>query len=114
MVFRPNYDISAVIHLIYYVIYMLIRLLYNCMALIEEVTELVGCKTFLRYKYFKRSLDFLNSNTDVLTKRPKHLALIIGDETLSLPDLSQILVWCQILKIEAVSLFDVQGLFDNK
>lgn len=52
----------------------------------------------------------VHRSLDLVRKVPKHMALVIGEEMISLRDVAHLIVWCLVMRIPHVTLYDVEGM----
>ena len=69
---------------------------------------------FLDNIKLKSSSVFLLQDHTKLNRTPIHLGLVVTEDDISPTDISQMIVWCYILNIFQVSVYDMKGEYYSK
>ncbi|XP_077976948.1 dehydrodolichyl diphosphate synthase complex subunit Nus1-like isoform X1 [Glandiceps talaboti] len=59
----------------------------------------------------KRTRMKLKNDSKTLKKLPLHIGIVVVEDDVSFPDISNIVVWCMALGISFISLYDTAGIF---
>jgi len=62
-----------------------------------------------KIKLFSTDANVMEAEKQKLSKIPEHIAFILLEETISYPDLANLVIWCIELDIRHISLYDTQG-----
>lgn len=97
--------------------------LLHTLLLVAETLSIIRHRLLLKFKYktlnnndskldpakFACSAS-LHPSSQLVSKVPRHVALLIGESLISYRDVANLVVWCLFARIPHVTLYDVKGL----
>lgn len=95
------------------VLYVIVHCLYTSFHLFYEYLSHVNVnlKT-LFYEFLSETnkAKYLQSCLQKVSRKPKHLTVVLGEEETKLKDIAKLIIWCITTQISFISFYDHKGL----
>lgn len=100
----PN--IFKLLYVITHGVYTLFHLFYTYLIHVN-----LSIKAFF-YEFLSESerRKYIQNRLQYITKRPKHLTVILGAEEVNFKDIAKLIIWCITTQISFISFYDHKGL----